>query len=157
MNDGVLVRPEAGAPTASPLESLARRALLRQLEDLGQGTLLIQAGERLYRFGAGLPEARVRVLNPAFWSRVALGGSVGAGESFMAGDWHSDDLTGLLRLLLRNRAAVDGLETAWRACPRPCVGCSTASTATPAPAAGATSPPITTWATISTDAGWTKP
>jgi cyclopropane-fatty-acyl-phospholipid synthase len=111
MNDTVLIRPELAAPAASPLEALARRAVLRRLEGLGQGTLLIQEGGRLHRFGAGLPEARVSVMNPDFWPRVAFGGSVGAGESYMAGDWHSDDLTGLLRLLLRNRAVVDGMET----------------------------------------------
>jgi hypothetical protein len=157
MNDTVLIRPELAAPAASPLEALARRAVLRRLEGLGQGTLLIQEGGRLHRFGAGLPEARVSVMNPDFWPRVAFGGSVGAGESYMAGDWHSDDLTGLLRLLLRNRAVVDGMETGWRDCRRRCVGLPTAATATPAPAAGATSPPTTTWATTSTGSGWTRP
>ncbi len=59
MNDTVLIRPELAAPAASPLEALARRAVLRRLVGLGQGTLLIQEGGRLHRFGAGLPEARV--------------------------------------------------------------------------------------------------
>ncbi len=115
MNDTVLTRPELAAPAASPpnaspLAALARRVVPGRLRGLAQGTLLIEEGGVVHRFGAGLPEARVRVLNPAFWSRVAFGGSVGAGESYMAGDWQTDDLTGLLRLLLRNRAVVDGLE-----------------------------------------------
>jgi cyclopropane-fatty-acyl-phospholipid synthase len=103
--------PELAAPAATPLAALARRVVLGRLRGLAQGSLLIQEGGRLHRFGAGQPEARVRVLHPAFWSRVAFGGSVGAGESYMAGDWQTDDLTGLLRLMLRNRAVVDGLET----------------------------------------------
>lgn len=110
MNETVLTHPELVVPTATSLAVLARRTVLGRLCRLVQGTLLIEEGGRLHRFGSGLPEARVSVLNPDFWPRVAFGGSVGAGESYMAGDWHSDDLTGLLRLLLRNRAVVDGLE-----------------------------------------------
>jgi len=52
----------------------------------------------------------VQVRRPAFWPQLAFGGSVGAGESFMAGDWNCDDLTGLIRLLLANRAVADGMD-----------------------------------------------
>jgi cyclopropane-fatty-acyl-phospholipid synthase len=44
---------------------------------------------------------------------VAFGGSVGAGESFMAGDWTVDDLTALVRILLVNRGVLDGLDSGW--------------------------------------------
>ncbi len=36
-------------------------------------------------------------------------GSVGAAESWMLGHWRTDDLTALLRHMLRNREVLDGL------------------------------------------------
>ena len=95
---------------ATPFQALARRAVLGRLKGLSHGTLVLEAGTEVWRFGHGAPEARVRIRHPAFWPQVAFGGSVGAGEAYMAGDWDTDDLTGLLRLLLRNRPVVDGLE-----------------------------------------------
>ena len=47
--------------------------------------------------------AAVTVRDPAFYAEIAFGGSVGAGESYMLGHWSADDLTALLRLMLRNR------------------------------------------------------
>ena len=111
MNDSVLA---GGAPFGlsrlSPLQSLARRTVLLRLQALNHGTLVIEEAGQVLRFGQGEPEFHVQVMRPAFWPQLAIGGSVGAGEAYMAGDWHSDDLTGLLRLLLRNRAVMDGFE-----------------------------------------------
>ncbi|MGE5414193.1 MAG: class I SAM-dependent methyltransferase [Syntrophomonadaceae bacterium] len=52
----------------------------------------------------------IRVHDPRFHESVAFGGAVGAGEAYAAGWWSSDDLTGVVRLILRNREALDGLE-----------------------------------------------
>ena len=38
--------------------------------------------------------------------RAALGGTVGAGESYMDGDWSSPDLVSLIRLVIANRRAL---------------------------------------------------
>jgi len=51
------------------------------------------------------------VLDPRFYSDVAFGGSIGAGEAWMNGYWTSSDLGALLRILIRNQDAmrkVDG-------------------------------------------------
>ena len=113
MNDSVVADPAvttSGMTPASLWQALARRAVLRRLQALRAGTLVIDVGSEHLRFGAGQPEVHVRVLHPEFWARIAFGGSVGAGESFMDGQWRCDDVTALLRLLLRNRAVVDDLE-----------------------------------------------
>jgi cyclopropane-fatty-acyl-phospholipid synthase len=55
-------------------------------------------------------EAAITVHDPAFYSDIAFGGSVGAGESFMLGHWRTDELTAVMRLMLRNQTALDGLE-----------------------------------------------
>ena len=53
----------------------------------------------------------MEVLDPAFYRAVAANGSVGAGEAYMDGLWRCDDLVGLVRLLVRNRNQLDGLES----------------------------------------------
>ncbi len=53
----------------------------------------------------------IRVTQPGFYRAVAASGSVGAGEAYIRGYWHCDDLVGLVRLLVRNRALLDGMET----------------------------------------------
>ncbi|KAG1458253.1 hypothetical protein G6F57_014726 [Rhizopus arrhizus] len=46
-----------------------------------------------------------------FYRLVATQGSVGAGEAFGDGMWTCDDLVGLVRLLVRNRDTLDGMES----------------------------------------------
>jgi cyclopropane-fatty-acyl-phospholipid synthase len=49
--------------------------------------------------------------NPNFYADMAFGGSVGAAEAYMRGDWTASDLTALVRLLLNNRAVVDSMDS----------------------------------------------
>ena len=58
----------------------------------------------------GDPEAvdpvTLRIHDYRFFSRVALGGDIGFGESFMDGDWESDDVVGVIRYFIKNRPRV---------------------------------------------------
>ncbi len=90
------------------------RAITRALMGIERGTLIIEDGEASMRFGSGEPRAKATVRRPSFYRRVALGGTVGAGEAYMDGDWDCDDLVGLMRILLANEstmAKVDGSST----------------------------------------------
>jgi cyclopropane-fatty-acyl-phospholipid synthase len=98
-------------------DRLLRRRLLRSLADLdGCRITLDEGGER---FLLGNPHeqagetlvAHIRIHDPAFYRHVALNGSVGAGEAFMDGLWECDDLVALVRILVRNRDHLDGMET----------------------------------------------
>jgi len=51
------------------------------------------------------------VNDPAFYGKIAFGGCVGAGESFMMGHWRADSLTNVVRLMTRNRTAANGMES----------------------------------------------
>jgi len=101
------------ALSAPPRASPFRRAVLARLGRLERGTLtVVEGGERL-RLGRPADDglaAQLVVRRPGFWRRVALGGSVGAGEAYADGDWETDDLTAVIRLFARNRAALQGLE-----------------------------------------------
>ena len=91
--------------------ALAERLVRGQLARIRHGELTV-GGET---YGRRSPRcdlaAEVRVHDPRFYAEAAWGGSVGAGESYMAGDWSSDDLTAVLRILAANREAMDGMET----------------------------------------------
>jgi cyclopropane-fatty-acyl-phospholipid synthase len=97
------------------LDRLAERLVRARLRRLRQGQLTLIDGKGLERFGraSGLEPlaATVQVHDPRFWAEVAFGGAVGAGEAYMQGFWSTDDLTAVVRLLLRDREALDGLET----------------------------------------------
>ena len=87
--------PDVAAVPRSPSRAAIARALFaRTCADLPVS--IIQAGGR--PLGAGGPSAPRMVLHrPAdFYRRIGSTGLTGFGESYMAGDWDSPDLTSLL-------------------------------------------------------------
>jgi cyclopropane-fatty-acyl-phospholipid synthase len=112
INDTTLV--ELSQPRARPnwLARLARRLVQARLAGLREGRLVLHEPQGEFTFGdpAGEIEVHVMVDDPAFYSELAFGGSVGAGESYMLGHWRTTDLAGLMRILLRNRTALDEME-----------------------------------------------
>jgi cyclopropane-fatty-acyl-phospholipid synthase len=98
-------------PSAGRRDSPWRRAVLAGLARLRGGALeLEEDGVRHLLGEPGGLLARVTVRDPRFWRRVALGGSLGAGESYADGDWEVDDLTALVRLVVRDHSARSGLD-----------------------------------------------
>jgi cyclopropane-fatty-acyl-phospholipid synthase len=94
--------------------SLFRRAVTSELARLADGKLELEEGDRVVRLGTAGPgalAARLVVASPNFYRRVALGGTLGAAESYVDGEWTTDDLTTLVRLALRNQAFVESLES----------------------------------------------
>ena len=89
---------------------MMRGAVLRALAAIETGTVVVTDAEGTVTFGAGEPVARLAVRDPAFYRYLALGGSVGAGESYMDGHWDCDDLVALVRIMAGNRGALGGLE-----------------------------------------------
>ena len=86
-----------------------RRAVRRALAAIQTGTIIVSDPDGAFTFGAGEPVARIFVRDPACYRRLALRGSVGAGESYMDRHWDCDDLVALVRIMVRNRQALDGL------------------------------------------------
>lgn len=110
------IRIEPGV-TSKPrfLDQLARRTVLARLQQLRRGRLTLTDGDKTFRFGDPTAErsfdVAVQVLDARFYSDIAFGGSIGAGEAYMQGYWTANDLTGLIRLLIQNREVLDGMET----------------------------------------------
>ncbi len=107
----------APGAVARGLHTLGERALRARFAALEHGRVTIVDGARRDTYGTATTRcalhATVQVHARRFYAELAFGGSVGAGESFMAGDWSVDDLTALVRIVLVNRRVLDGLDGGW--------------------------------------------
>jgi len=116
MNTTTLPRIASGkTPTPRFLDGMAARAVHARLAGIRHGSIILVEGDARRRYGARTArcplEAVVQVQDARFWSELAFGGSIGAGEAYMEGYWSTDDLTALVRVLLQNRDVLDGMET----------------------------------------------
>ena len=100
----------------SALDKSLRTRLLRQMNGLHDSQLRIvdALGESMLGKPASNADdtlhATIEVYDAAFYRQVTANGSVGAGEAFMDGTWHSDNLVDLMRMLVRNRDLLDEME-----------------------------------------------
>ncbi|MEH6635250.1 MAG: cyclopropane-fatty-acyl-phospholipid synthase family protein [Halioglobus sp.] len=105
-------------PRASILgfsQGLARRLFFRALEKIEVGSIAIHDGNDTFHFGTAgnpaQPHAEVQIHNSHTYRQMLTGGSIGAGEAYMRGDWTSPDLTALTRLFSANMDSLDTLES----------------------------------------------
>ncbi|HVY82656.1 MAG TPA: cyclopropane-fatty-acyl-phospholipid synthase family protein [Steroidobacteraceae bacterium] len=107
----------------SLLARFGRKLLLAQLAKLQHGSIRLIEPEGEHRFGKRTPEcdlaATVQVAHPQFFADVAFGGTVGAGEAYIRGLWRCDDLTSLVRIFVRNRNVMNGMDGRWAALTKP--------------------------------------
>ena len=90
----------------------ARALVLNRLETITYGELRVidEEGTAVFgRPGTG-PRATVHIHHPSVWTAIALGGSLGAGESHMDGLWSADDLVATVRILLRASTRLTNLD-----------------------------------------------
>ena len=96
-------------------DRFARRLVLNRLRQLTDGEILLVDGDLHHRFGKPTERCPLSVIvhveSPAFYSEIAFGGALGAGEAYMAGFWHASDLTALVRILTLNRSVLDGMNS----------------------------------------------
>jgi cyclopropane-fatty-acyl-phospholipid synthase len=111
MNTDSVVSEVRDPGAGGGLARYARRLVFSHLARIEKGRIAVVEGEARHTFGKmdGL-QATVVVRDPAFYPEIAFGGSVGAGEAYMAGSWSADDLTALIRIFLLNRRALADLE-----------------------------------------------
>ena len=99
-----------GVPPPTMRERLCMRAVRRLLSGLRDGRLLILLPDGTeWQFGSATAAVTctLRVWSYRFFTRLVLGGDVGFGEAYTAGEWTTDDLTVLLTLMVRNVQALD--------------------------------------------------
>jgi cyclopropane-fatty-acyl-phospholipid synthase len=92
-------------PFSEPALRWAVLARLRATWAGGRLDLVMPSGDVVRLGGAGPADARVRIHDDRLFVRLLLRGEMGAGESFVAGEWSADDLVATVRLFLRTTAA----------------------------------------------------
>lgn len=102
-------------------DRLCRKFTLNFLSQLQHGAItLSEAGEEL-QFGEKHAELKttITVLDPAFYQKLILAGSVGGGEAYIHGYWRCDNLTALVQIFARNLAVLDKMDSTWARLSRP--------------------------------------
>lgn len=87
------------------MERFSRQMLHRSMANLEHGQLVLEHGQTSERFGNLAKTAmsgHVRVKSPQFFRRILTDGVLGAAESYLEGEWVSDELTDVFRVLLKN-------------------------------------------------------
>ena len=100
----------------APLARLGRWLLFSQLQRFEHGELRVVEpdgntlvfGRRHANFDVG---CTLYIGHPQLYADAAFGGTVGAGEAYIRGLWHSDDLVSLVRIFVANRAAMNALDS----------------------------------------------
>lgn len=92
--------PRLAPPAGQVLRWLAL-SRLRAGWAAGPLDLILPSGERARIGPPGPAEACAWIHDDRAFLRVVLRGEMGGGEAFVAGEWSSDDLVGVLRLVLR--------------------------------------------------------
>ena len=95
------------------VDKICRKLMLDYLTKLQHGCIELIEDHDKQLLGDSKSALRVTltVVDAAFYQKLVLGGSVGAGESYIDGHWRSDNLTGLVQIFARNAALLDALES----------------------------------------------
>lgn len=93
----------------SPVTNALRKRFLASLDGIREGrlTLITPEGTR-HRFGHAGTEAELHIRDWSLLPRLASRGDVGLGEGWIAGEWQSQTLEGVLTLALRNLGNLAG-------------------------------------------------
>lgn len=108
-------QPQESVSAPMPLTSrLARSLVLKQLSQLENGELTIREPGRVpLVLGDGNRRhapAELVIRDHSTWRDLLTGGSIGAAEAYVAGDWSSPDLVALLRFFSRNINRMNAFE-----------------------------------------------
>ena len=97
--------------------NMARRVVFSQLQKLHTGRLVIIEGDQRFEFGQAAAASssdslcgEMHVQDSQTYTSIMTGGSIGAAEAYMTGDWSTPDLTALVRIMVRNMDILDQME-----------------------------------------------
>ncbi len=117
-----LTQPAVDQPAVSPTRRERRSSQLdwvsskvfSSLRSLKHGTIDIRLpGNECHRVGTPADDdlqVEVTVHDLRFFRELAMGGTLGAAEAYIAGRWSCDDLTTLMRILCRNLDNLVGMD-----------------------------------------------
>ena len=107
-------------PKPRRLDQLAKRILIKRLEYLQYGSINLVEDGKSQLFGGNASNSTLKKINVTlhvkdsqFYGEVVFGGSIGAGEAYMQGYFECDNLTNLIRLMVRNQSLLDNIESSF--------------------------------------------
>ena len=102
---------------AAEESSLFRSPFQKLLGGIESGTLTFLERDRQHKFGSCVESnplhANVVINDSAAYRRMVLGSTLGAAESYIDGQWSSDDLTTLIRIMIRNLDVIQHVDRTW--------------------------------------------
>lgn len=118
----VSARTPSGSPSLSHVETIrrpwrarvARSIVHRRLAICERDALILSDGGQQQIFGnpaAAELQAVITVHDPAFYTSIVTGGTIGAAESYLRGEWTTSCLTTVFRVLLRNEDILGRLQS----------------------------------------------
>ena len=97
--------------SGSITERWAKTLFVRFMDHLTHGQLSVSDGDEMMIFGSDSDlSAHITVLDPRFYSKLILGGSIGAGEAYVERYWDTNDLVAVVRVISRNLELLNKLE-----------------------------------------------
>jgi cyclopropane-fatty-acyl-phospholipid synthase len=119
VGDSIVLNSDPGLAKmlSKSLSRFARETVFSLMKQIRRGKLTVIDQGHAFEFGepngADSMVAKIYVDDQRFYPQVLLGGSIGAGEAYMAGYWHSEDFTNVVRLIIINRDLFLGLDKGW--------------------------------------------
>ena len=96
------------------MSTLARKIVFSSLNRLEDGQLTLLENNQTWHFGtpqkSKTKTAQIKIHNKKFYTAVLFGGGIGLAESYVNGDWTTDNLTQLIRVLLRNQKDLTSID-----------------------------------------------
>lgn len=95
-------------------ERLLSGIFWKLLENIKFGSLTVSYQGETQLFGQAARDtdlhAKLSIHTPKALLRTITGGSIGAGEAYMEGEWSSPDLSKVMQIFFRNSSVMDGME-----------------------------------------------
>jgi cyclopropane-fatty-acyl-phospholipid synthase len=93
------------------MSRLARKWISKSLSSLSSGKISFQDQHGNLDFGqSGGLSAKLLIKNKKFYSKILWQGSLGPAKSYMDGDWQTDSLTDLIRIIIQNEKSMNTLD-----------------------------------------------
>ncbi len=93
---------------------LTKRLVFKLFSGLRHGELVVHDSGETHRFGGGdlsiAPSASVAIHEPSAYSRILMGGTMGAAEAYIDGDWSTDQLTNVTRVFSANMPILESMK-----------------------------------------------
>lgn len=100
---------------SSVSERFCKKVFFNLLNGITHGSIQVTDQESSYSFGQEQEKndliAAININNSSAYRAILMGGSIGAGKSYIDGDWDTDDLQKLITLFIKNDSLFNNIES----------------------------------------------